>query len=323
MVLVALATAALGTKLDYDLSSGGPSTPASRTADEIAATLPRGATDPQQVYVRSTRALDAEALEPMRRRLEAVDGVGSVSAAVLTRDRHGARIDLALDVDSTSPRGMEIARGPLRDAAHAAAPAQSTALVAGNAAVFADVSDSIAHDLKLIFPIAAGLIGLILVLTLRSALTPLYLLAAVALEFVATLGAAVLVFQVLGGGTGVAFTLPLVLFLFVVALGTDYNILMTARLREEMLAGASPRQAVAEAVRHVAPAIAAAGLVLATSFGTLMLQADEGARQMGFAMALGILIASLVVSSVLVPALTALLGRRASWLREPTSVAAR
>ena len=186
-------------------------------------------------------------------------------------------------------------------------------MVAGNAAVFADVSDSIAHDLKLIFPIAAALIGVILVATLRSVLAPLYLLAAVALEFAATLGAAVLVFGVLGGGTGVAFTLPLVLFLFVVALGTDYNILMTARLREELLAGAAPRAAVASAVRHVAPAIAAAGLVLASSFGTLMLQADEGARQMGFAMALGILIASLVVSSVLVPALTALLGRRAWW----------
>ena len=115
------------------------------------------------------------------------------------------------------------------------------------------------------------------------------------------------------GATGVAFTLPLVLFLFVVALGTDYNILMTARLREEMLAGASPREAVAEAVRHVAPAIAAAGLVLASSFGTLMLQADEGARQMGFAMAFGILIASLVVSSVLVPALT--VARRAAGVR--------
>jgi RND superfamily putative drug exporter len=313
MVLVALATVALGTKMNYDLGSGGPSTAATRTADEIAASLPRGATDPQQIYVRSTRALSAAALEPMRASVARVDGVGSVSAPVVTDDRRGAHIDLALDVDSTSKRGMAIARGPLRDAAHETAPAGSTAMVAGNAAVFADVSDSIAHDLKLIFPIAAALIGLILVLTLRSVVAPLYLLAAVALEFAATLGAAVLVFQTLGGATGVAFTLPLVLFLFVVALGTDYNILMTARLREEMLAGASAREAVAEAVRHVAPAIAAAGLVLAASFGTLMLQADEGARQMGFAMAFGILIASLVVSSVLVPALTVLVGRVAWW----------
>jgi putative drug exporter of the RND superfamily len=109
--------------------------------------------------------------------------------------------------------------------------------------------------------------------------------------------------------------LPLVLFLFVVALGTDYNILISARLREEMLAGAPVREAVARAVRHVAPAVGAAGLVLATSFGTLMLEADEAAQQQGFAMAFGILVASLLVATILVPALTALVGRRA-W-REP------
>jgi putative drug exporter of the RND superfamily len=175
------------------------------------------------------------------------------------------------------------------------------------------VSDAVNRDVRLILPVAAGLILLILVVTLRSAVAPLYLLAAVVLEFAATLGATMLVFQELGGNAGVAFLLPLVLFLFVVALGTDYNILMTARLREEMRAGKPVREAVAEAVRHVAPAIGAAGLVLASSFGTLMLESDQGSRQQGFAMALGILLASLIVSSILVPALTALAGRRAWW----------
>ncbi|MDA0179447.1 MMPL family transporter [Solirubrobacter phytolaccae] len=312
-VLVALAAAALGTQSNYDLGSGGPSTAASRTADEIAATLPRGASDPQPVYVRADHALSAGELAPLRRALAGVDGVGDAGEAVLTADRRGAQIDVALDDEATSAAGMAVARGPLRDTARRAAPAGTTAMVAGNAAVFADVSDAIDHDLRLIFPLAAGLIGLILVVMLRSVVAPAYLLLAVALEFAATLGASVLVFQVLGGAHGVAFTLPLVLFLFVVALGTDYNILMTARLREEMLAGRSPREAVAEAVRRVAPAIAAAGLVLATSFGTLMLEPDQGARQMGFAMAFGILLASLVVSSVLVPALTALVGHKAWW----------
>jgi RND superfamily putative drug exporter len=88
---------------------------------------------------------------------------------------------------------------------------------------------------------------------------------------------------------------------------------MAARLREEMLAGRPVREAVAEAVRHFAPAVGAAGLVLASSFGTLMLEADEGTRQQGFAMAFGILLASLVVSSILVPAVAALAGRRAWW----------
>jgi putative drug exporter of the RND superfamily len=313
MVLVALATSALGTRMSYDLNSTTTTTAATRTADEIAASLPKGASDPQQVYVRSDRVLTVAQLGPLRRSLARVEGVGAVSTPVLTPDRHGARIDLALDAPSVSKAAMDVARGPLRDAAHAAAPAGSTAMVAGNAAVFADVSDSINHDLKLIFPVAALLIALILVATLRSAVAPLYLLAAVALEFAATLGGAVLVFQTLGGAAGMAFTLPLVLFLFVVALGTDYNILMTARLREEMLAGTPVRRAVAEAVRHVAPAIGAAGLVLASSFGTLMLESDPGSKQMGFAMALGILLASFVVSSVLVPAITALAGRHAWW----------
>jgi putative drug exporter of the RND superfamily len=107
--------------------------------------------------------------------------------------------------------------------------------------------------------------------------------------------------------------MPLVLFLFVVALGTDYNILMTARLREEMLDGVPVRRAVAEAARHVAPAIAAAGLVLSASFATLMFASDSGSRQMGFAMAFGILLAAFAVSSTLVPAITAIAGRRAWW----------
>jgi RND superfamily putative drug exporter len=312
--LVVLSGAALGTKMAYDLTSGGAETPATRTADELAAGLPEGASDPQQVYVRSEGGpLTPAALGPLEARLRAVDGVGSVGAPVLTEDARGARLDVALDVESTSAEGMALARGPLRDAARQAAPDGTTALVAGNAAVFADVSDAIDHDLRLVFPIAAALIGLILVGVLRSAAAPVVLLAAVALEFAATLGAAVLVFQLVGGAEGVAFTLPLVLFLFVVALGTDYNILMAARLREEVLAGATPRQAAAEAVRRVGPAVAAAGLVLASSFGTLVLESDEGARQMGFAMAFGILLAALVVSTLLVPALAALAGRRAWW----------
>ena len=88
---------------------------------------------------------------------------------------------------------------------------------------------------------------------------------------------------------------------------------MTARLREEMLAGRPVREAVAAAVAHVAPAVGAAGLVLASSFGTLMVESGDGSRQQGFAMAFGILVASLVVSTILVPALTALVGRWAWW----------
>jgi putative drug exporter of the RND superfamily len=314
-LLVILSTFAFGMTMSYDHGEGsGPRTPATRTADAIADTFSKGASDPQQVYVRSSSGtLTAAQLEPLRERLAHLAGVSAVGQAELAPDEQAARLDVALKDGPFTKDAMQLVQGPLRDVARDAAPAGTTTLVGGTAAIYADVSDSVNRDMKLIFPVAAGLILFILIGTLRSAVAPLYLLTAVVLEFAATLGAAVLVFQQLGGATGLAFVLPLVLFLFVVALGTDYNILMTARLREEMLAGKPASTAVADAVRHVAPAVAAAGLVLASSFGTLMLESSEVAKQQGFAMAFGILLASLVVSSILVPALTALAGQRAWW----------
>jgi putative drug exporter of the RND superfamily len=313
-LLVVLSTFAFGMTMSYDQSGrSGPTTPATRTADAIADTFSKGASDPQQVYVKSSRTLTAAQLERLRERLARVAGVSAVGHAELAPDHKAARMDVALKDGPFTKDTMQLVEGPLRDAARDTAPAGTSTLVGGTAAIYADVSASVNRDMKLIFPVAAGLILFILIATLRSAVAPLYLLTAVVLEFAATLGAAVLVFQQLGGATGLAFVLPLVLFLFVVALGTDYNILMTARLREEMLADKPVGTAVADAVRHVAPAVAAAGLVLASSFGTLMLESSEVAKQQGFAMAFGILLASLVVSSILVPALTALAGRRAWW----------
>jgi putative drug exporter of the RND superfamily len=314
-LLVVLSTFAFGMTMSYDQGEkSGPTTPATRTADAIAATFSKGASDPQQVYVRSSSGtLAAAQLEPLRERLTRVAGVSAVGQPELAPDHKAARVDVALKDGPFTNDAMRLVEGPLRDVARDAAPAGTTTLVGGTAAIYADVSDAVNRDMKLIFPVAAGLILFILITTLRSAVAPLYLLMAVVLEFAATLGAAVLVFQQLGGATGLAFVLPLVLFLFVVALGTDYNILMTARLREEMLAGKPVRTAVADAVRHVAPAVAAAGLVLASSFGTLMLESSEVAKQQGFGMAFGILLASLIVSSILVPALTALAGQRAWW----------
>ena len=313
-LLVVLSTFAFGMTMSYDQGENSGPTPATRTADVIAGAFSKGASDPQQVYVTSSSGtLTAAQLEPLHERLTRVAGVSAVGQPALSPDQKAARVDVALKDGPFTKDAMQAVEGPLRDVARAAAPAGTTTLVGGTAAIYADVSDSVDRDMKLIFPVAAGLILFILIATLRSAVAPLYLLMAVVLEFAATLGAAVLVFQQLGDATGLAFVLPLVLFLFVVALGTDYNILMTARLREEMLAGKPVRTVVADAVRHVAPAVAAAGLVLATSFGTLMLESSEVAKQQGFAMAFGILLASLVVSSILVPALTALAGRRAWW----------
>jgi putative drug exporter of the RND superfamily len=312
-LLGALSVGALHAHSSYDTSPTAPGTESARVADDLARALPRGATDPQIVYVRSPRRLSTADLEPLVRRLAAVRGVADVGRPAFGQGGHAVAIAVVLGESSSSGRAMAIARGPLRRVAHAATPPDTEALVGGTAAIMADISDSMGHDLRLIFPVAAGLILLILVVLLRSFAAPLYLLAAAGLEFTATLGASAWLFQDAIGEPGLIFTIPLVLFLFVVALGTDYNVLASARLREEMRAGRPVHEAVTAAVGHTAPAIAAAASVLAASFATLLVEHDRATKETGFAMALGVLLAGFVVSTLLVPSITVLVGRRAWW----------
>ncbi|MFL5971103.1 MAG: MMPL family transporter [Gaiellaceae bacterium] len=311
--LVLLAVGLVGAKLAFDVGGQTVDTQANRVEDEIAAVVPRGATDPVQVFVEDDKPLAAAAVGSLTERLAKVEGIGAVSAPASAADGRVAEFDLSLEYQADSNAAMELVRGPIRGIAQESAPEGAQVLVGGKPAVFADVSDSVNRDLRLILPVAAALILLILILLLRSVVAPAYLLLAVGLEFIATFGAAVLVFQHMVGREGVAFSLPVVLYLFVVALGTDYNMLIASRLREESDAGRSIREATANAVRFAAPAMAAAGLALAAAFGSLMLYPDETTKQMGFAMAIGILLASFVVSSLLVPAFTALIGEKAWW----------
>ena len=121
-------------------------------------------------------------------------------------------------------------------------------MIGGVSSVFVDLQVAMDHDYAIVFPVAAVLILLILGLLLQSLVAPWYLMAAVGLGFAATLGAAVAVFQDFGGSSGLIFILPIVMYLFVVALGTDYNILMISRLREEAQEGLNPHDAAAMAV---------------------------------------------------------------------------
>ncbi|MFC8899481.1 MMPL family transporter [Streptomyces cinereoruber] len=208
-------------------------------------------------------------------------------------------------MDARSRHARDLVTGPVRQAVRDATPTGTSAHVGGTAAVFVDVATAVDRDLRTVFPVAAALIALFLVVLVLS----------VGLCFAATFGDSALVFQHIGGEPGVNFVLPLVLFLFVVALGTDYNILVSDRLREEMTHGGPVRDAVARAVRHTAPAVATAGVVLAASFGSLAVNADASTRQLGFATTLGILLSSFVLSLLLVPAAAALLGRGRDRLR--------
>ncbi|GAB2595919.1 MMPL family transporter [Kribbella endophytica] len=325
-IMVALALGTLGMKIDYDAFAQLPAdTESSRAIKDLQTGFPAGALNPTTVYVKSTDGspLDPTELKQYAGKLAQVDGVGAVlpasadgSPALLNGDKTVAQINVVLDGAPYAAESLDLVDGALKDAAHADAPAGTTTLLGGVTSSYTDIRDANSRDLSVIFPVAGGLIAIILALLLRSLLAPLVLMIAVVLSFFSTTGATVLVFQGAAGHAGVSFSLPIMLYLFVVAIGTDYNILMIARLREEAEEGTDPRTAADLAIEHGGPSVAAAGLILAGTFSSLMLAGMALLTEMGFSVAVGIAISAFVMSIFLVPSVTALLGTKAWWPRK-------
>jgi putative drug exporter of the RND superfamily len=307
-VLVALATGSVSYAASYDFSlpSG---TESSRAYDTMKSAFPAGALNPTEVYVLHP---DADALPGLLQRLEGVDGVASVSEPVLSDDGTAARITVTLAEKPDSQEALDTVAGPLRKVAHASGAGEEV-LVGGSTSQYVDLNTTVNRDMSIVFPIAAAIIFLILALLLRSIVAPLYLLAAVALGFAATLGAGVLIFQLGAGGAGLMFMIPIMLYLFVVAIGTDYNILMTSRLREEVMEGNDPRTAADLAVEHAGPTVASAGIILAGTFASLSLTGVGLLVQLGVTIALGVVLVSMLMAIVFVPSVSALLGRGIWW----------
>lgn len=315
LVMAVLAVFALGFNPSFDFNSSLPddveSTEALETfQDHFAA----GQADPAPVLlVAEEGELDPATLPDFQQALEAADGVASVQPGQMSEDGRAAAFSVVLEHDPVSDEAMADVKGPIRSAAHDAAPDGTEALVGGTASIFADMQKAMNRDYSVVFPVAAAVILLILMALLRSLVAPWYLMAAVGLGFAATLGATVVVFQHLQGEVGLIFMLPIYIYLFVTALGTDYNILMIARLREEAREGREPHDAAAQAVRHAGPTIGAAGLILAGTFASLMLAGNSLLVSMGFALSFGIVVVAFVMSMFFTPALTALVGHAAWW----------
>jgi RND superfamily putative drug exporter len=322
-VMIALALGMLGFRTDYDQSGQLPGgTESARGIEDLQSGFPVGALSPTSVFVRSDggQRLDPAALQALATELQEVPGVGGVmpagpdgSTAQLSEDGTVAKIDLLLASSPYSNEALDLAGDTLRDVAHQNAPAGTSVLVGGPSSAFADVRDANNRDLSVIFPVAGLFIAIVLALLLRSLVAPLYLMAAVVLGFFSTMGATVIAFQGIGDRPGVSFALPMLVYLFVVAIGTDYNILMIARLREEAREGNDPRTAADLAIEHGGPSVGAAGLILAGTFASMLLAGIAFLMEMGFAVSIGILISAFVMSMFLVPSITALLGHKAWW----------
>ncbi|KQX72619.1 MULTISPECIES: MMPL family transporter [Aeromicrobium] len=263
-------------------------------------------------------------------------GAGSPVAVIASGDRADAVADALAGVDGIdpasvavrSPAGSPVAyiEGTLTSAPDSAtafatidrardavdAVDGADALVGGNTAVNKDVQEASRADNRLIIPVILVVVLLILALLLRSIAAPLMLLLTVVVSFAAAIGISALVFRHVFGFEGADSSFPLFAFVFLVALGIDYNIFLMTRVREESLRHGTRRGALI-GLAATGGVITSAGFVLAGTFTALATLPIVFLAELGFVVAVGVLLDTIIVRSVLVTALTLDIGRHVWW----------
>ncbi|MET9570822.1 MMPL family transporter [Streptomyces virginiae] len=300
-----------GVPLDEIFVGGAPSVGAQQS---LARHFPGGSGNPAVVIADADRAAEVRAAA------ESTEGVAVVVPVTAGGGRPGGpgaplvvdgrvRLDATLEAAADSDAAKRTVQR-LRERVHAVPGAD--ALVGGYTAQQFDTQQTSARDRTVIVPIVLGIILLILVALLRSVLVPVLLVATVALNFLATLGVSALVFEHLLGFSGTDASVPLYGFVFLVALGVDYNIFLMSRVREETVRSGT-REGVLRGLVTTGGVITSAGVVLAATFAALMVIPLAFLVQIAFIVAFGVLLDTLVVRSLLVPALIIDIGPRAWW----------
>ncbi|MFE7444662.1 MMPL family transporter [Streptomyces chartreusis] len=301
-----------GVPLDETFVNDAPSVAAQQT---LSRHFPAGSGNPAVVVA------DAGRLTDVVRAAEDTEGVAS-AAAVSASGRPGDEplvVDgrVRVDVTLTSAPDSDAAKDTvarLRAAVHDVPEAD--ALVGGYTAQQYDTLRTAQDDRAVIVPVVLAIILVILIALLRSLLLPVLLVVTVALNFLTTLGVSALVFRHILGFEGTDASVPLYGFVFLVALGVDYNIFLMSRVREETLRH-GPAQGVSRGLVSTGGVITSAGVVLAATFAALGVIPLAFLVQIAFIVAFGVLLDTLVVRSLLVPALVRDIGPRVWW---PTSV---
>jgi RND superfamily putative drug exporter len=274
--------------------------------ENLAQSFPAGASAPTNVIVPDP------ARAPAVR--DALEGADDIVAQVGEPQEGppGARFDVVLADDPYSTTAIEKVPELRRTVKAAGGP---QALVGGATAESFDYREAADRDNLVILPIALLVVFLILALLLRALLAPFLLVLTVILSFGAALGAGILVSEFIFDFPGIDPSLPLLTFVFLVALGIDYNIFLMARVREESLVHGT-RQGTLRGLAVTGAVITSAGIVLAGTFGALAVLPLIFLTQIGFIIAFGVLLDTFIVRSVLVPALTLDIGRRIWWPSE-------
>ncbi|MCX5266773.1 MMPL family transporter [Streptomyces sp. NBC_00199] len=283
-------------------------TPDSITGQKVSGRyFPAGSGDPLMIVSDQDRAAE------VRRAVAATEGVVPTSLGVPpgAKPVHEGRV--LLEATMTAPADSEAAKQTVervRDAVHEVPDAD--ALVGGGTAALLDMDKATTHDNLLIIPLVLVVVLLILCGLLRALIAPLVLVGTVILSFAAALGISALAFRHVFDYAGEATDFPLFVFVFLVALGIDYNIFLTTRIREEA-ARQGTRAGVVTGLAATGAVITSAGLVLAGTFAALGTLPMVAFAEIGFAVALGVLLDTFIVRSVLVTSLFLDIGPKVWW----------
>ncbi|MGN6202870.1 MAG: MMPL family transporter [Solirubrobacterales bacterium] len=305
-VMALLAVLCLGNLTNHDTLGFGQGvtkpTNSSEGNEALERHFPPGLSSPL------TAVVEADAAPAVVRGMQKL---GSVQLALPTPVPGNPTEALVALVLHSNPYGSDAAEAveAIRARLHALDPG---GLLGGIPVENLDVEQTNARDTKLIVPLVLLVVGLILIAVLRALVAPAYLIATVVLSFAATLGLATFAFTEVFGTEGVAFNLELMAFIFLVALGVDYNIFLMTRTREEAAARGT-REGVLAALVHTGGVVTGAGLILAGTFATLTLLPLEELVQIGATVAFGVLLDTFLVRALLIPAITYRLGDRAWW----------
>jgi len=277
--------------------------------EQLTTYFPGGQGQPTQVVVSTDKA------QAVTDKLLTIKGISTVvpqpvgapgSATKIVGGKELLNVTLAYGPDTAAAIKLV---PPMRAAAHSV---DSTALVGGTTAVYYDIDAATRHDQKVIIPTILLLIAIILGLLLRSIAASLLLLGSVVISYYATLGACSIVFHHLFHFAGEDSSFPLFAFVFLVALGIDYNIFLMTRVREETIKSGT-RAGMTKGVTVTGGVITSAGIVLAATFSVLGILPLVFLAELGFAVAFGVLLDTLLVRSILVPALVHSIGPKVWW----------
>jgi len=305
-VFAALAVLALGNLVHHGTIGFGEgetrSTESGRGNEVLDEHFPPGLGSPL------TAVLGIDEVEAALRGLEHLESVKLAVPVPPSSLSDEAALAIVLRGNPYSGEAAELVEG-VRERLSQVAPG---ALVGGIPAENYDVEQTNERDTRLIVPIVLLVVGLILIMVLRALVAPGYLIFTVVASFAATLGLVTFAFTELLGSDGISFNLVLLAFIFLVALGVDYNIFLMTRAREEALAHGT-REGMLIALQSTGTVVTGAGLILAGTFATLILLPLEQLVQIGATVAIGVLLDTFVVRSLLIPAITYLCGERAWW----------